>query len=129
MTKINQSQGQQIRVDRESHHVLRQGAKSAEVAHLQRLLASAGEGGSVTGKFDARTFAAVREYQRTRGLQVDGVVGPETWGSLSRKNEPPVPFRRALPTDKSRAVDGFGVDEASRQVAALGAALLRARIS
>ncbi|MFN2538228.1 MAG: N-acetylmuramoyl-L-alanine amidase [Mycobacteriales bacterium] len=32
--------------------------------------------------FDQRTDWAVREFQQNRGLVVDGIVGPETWGAL-----------------------------------------------
>jgi peptidoglycan hydrolase-like protein with peptidoglycan-binding domain len=34
------------------------------------------------GIFGAKTLAAVRAFQRSRGLTVDGVVGPLTWGAL-----------------------------------------------
>lgn len=34
------------------------------------------------GAFGARTLIAVRDFQRTHGLVVDGVVGPATWASL-----------------------------------------------
>ena len=34
------------------------------------------------GVYGARTAQAVREYQQSRGLQVDGVVGEETWYSI-----------------------------------------------
>jgi V8-like Glu-specific endopeptidase len=34
------------------------------------------------GIFGAKTLAAVRAFQRSRGLQVDGIVGPQTWGAL-----------------------------------------------
>jgi N-acetylmuramoyl-L-alanine amidase len=32
--------------------------------------------------FDEPTDRAVREFQQNRGLVVDGLVGPETWGAL-----------------------------------------------
>jgi V8-like Glu-specific endopeptidase len=37
---------------------------------------------AMDGVFGAKTLAAVRAFQRSRGLQVDGVVGPLTWGAL-----------------------------------------------
>ena len=37
---------------------------------------------AMDGIFGAKTLAAVRAFQRSRGLQVDGVVGPLTWGAL-----------------------------------------------
>ena len=39
-------------------------------------------GSDPRGSFDAGTEAAVREFQRARGLPVDGLVGPETWRML-----------------------------------------------
>lgn len=37
---------------------------------------------AVDGGFGNLTFNAVWDYQSWNGLQVDGVVGPQTWGSL-----------------------------------------------
>ena len=37
------------------------------------------------GIFGSATQNAVREYQRTRGLAVDGIVGCNTWRSLQEE--------------------------------------------
>ncbi len=34
------------------------------------------------GDFGAKTEAAVRRFQRSRGLERDGIVGPLTWAAL-----------------------------------------------
>ncbi len=38
---------------------------------------------AVDGQYGPRTRAAVKAYQRDRGLTVDGLVGPDTWGDLA----------------------------------------------
>ncbi|NHU86076.1 peptidoglycan-binding protein [Kocuria sp. JC486] len=37
---------------------------------------------SVDGKFGPATHNAVAGYQKSMGLDDDGVVGPKTWGAL-----------------------------------------------
>lgn len=65
--------------------VLRKGAKGSEVKALQTLLIgygfSCGSYGA-DGSFGSATDSAVRAYQKAKGLDVDGVVGPATWKSL-----------------------------------------------
>ena len=34
--------------------------------------------------FGPKTLKAVKDYQKSRGLDVDGVVGPQTWGQLRK---------------------------------------------
>lgn len=62
---------------------LRQGSRGTAVVDLQRRLASAGfSPGAADGIFGSQTAAAVRSFQRARGLGADGIVGPLTWGAL-----------------------------------------------
>jgi peptidoglycan hydrolase-like protein with peptidoglycan-binding domain len=62
---------------------LRLGSRGSAVIDLQTRLATAGfSPGAADGIFGSRTDAAVRSFQRARGLGADGVVGPLTWGEL-----------------------------------------------
>lgn len=62
----------------EIHATVRRGDTNCTVALLQQKLG----GLKVDGKFGPKTEAAVRRFQKTHGLPVTGVVGPETWGVL-----------------------------------------------
>ena len=69
---------------------LRQGSKGESVVLLQTLLAAHGHyRARVDGDFGPLTEAAVREFQAAERksdprVAVDGVVGPQTWGLLTR---------------------------------------------
>jgi peptidoglycan hydrolase-like protein with peptidoglycan-binding domain len=66
-----------------SDPVLRRGSKGPDVRRLQQALVNLGfDPGSVDGDFGPRTEKAVRGYQTSRGLAVDGIVGPKTWAAL-----------------------------------------------
>lgn len=56
---------------------LRKGAKGSEVVLLQTKL-----GIKADGDFGPVTLKAVKAWQQSHGLVVDGVVGPATWASL-----------------------------------------------
>ena len=64
--------------------VLRRGDTGAPVSDLQHRLAAAGHdpGSAEPGEFGPATEAAVRAFQEARGLRIDGICGPQTWGSL-----------------------------------------------
>lgn len=59
--------------------VLKRGSTGEDVATLIELLTSKGY---PCGDFGANVEKAVREYQKANGLEVDGRVGTQTWGSL-----------------------------------------------
>lgn len=61
---------------------LRRGSKGEDVKTLQTLLAKDGSTLAIDGVFGIGTQSAVRAFQKKYGLEVDGVVGPKTWGKL-----------------------------------------------
>ena len=65
--------------------VLRKGDKNESVKALQIILFGNGygmEGYGADGSFGGATERAVKRYQTDKKLEVDGVVGPATWGAL-----------------------------------------------
>lgn len=65
--------------------VLKKGSKGGTVKALQALLKGYGYGLGIwgaDGDFGAQTDKVVRQYQKKKGLEVDGVVGAATWSSL-----------------------------------------------
>ncbi|MBC1213401.1 peptidoglycan-binding protein [Trichormus variabilis ARAD] len=63
---------------------LRFGNSGVAVRALQRLLVAKGYAVRVDGNFGALTETAVKAFQIQRNLSVDGVVGFNTWYSLTR---------------------------------------------
>jgi N-acetylmuramoyl-L-alanine amidase len=68
-------------------HAYQQGESGPAVAEIRGILAQLGlldsfsEAGD-RAEFDKATTDAVREFQQSRGLNVDGTVGEETWRAL-----------------------------------------------
>ena len=66
-----------------SDPTLRNGSTGVAVRGLQRRLIAAGfDPGEIDGRFGPRTEAAVRALQEDAELDVDGIVGPQTWKRL-----------------------------------------------
>jgi N-acetyl-anhydromuramyl-L-alanine amidase AmpD len=61
---------------------VRSGSSGEAVRAVQSQLASKGYTVTVDGAFGPQTESAVRSFQSSRGLTVDGVVGPVTWQHL-----------------------------------------------
>jgi hypothetical protein len=65
-----------------SANMLRMGSKGERVGEIQQLLVRAGFPVKVDYDFGPNTKTAVKEFQKKFKLEVDGVVGPETYAQL-----------------------------------------------
>ncbi|MCM8763571.1 MAG: peptidoglycan-binding protein [Candidatus Omnitrophica bacterium] len=55
------------------------------VRNIQEALRKAGfYDGAVDGKLGPKTKEAIKNFQKSRGLQVDGIVGKATWRELAK---------------------------------------------
>ena len=59
---------------------------------------------AVDGRFDAATAAALRRFQRSRGLAADGVAGPQTFRALLRGRGAPPRFHVVRPGESFFAI-------------------------
>ena len=62
--------------------VFKLGDQGHEVTALQYLLNFKGQNLVVDGNFGPKTRDAVKDFQTSKGLTVDGIVGAETWTAL-----------------------------------------------
>ncbi len=84
---------------------LRQGSRGEEVKRLQSRLKELGfSPGAIDGDFGSATDAAVRAFQASKGLLVDGIVGQRTLAMLNTDVEPDPPL----------AIEGVTVDRVSQ---------------
>jgi len=98
-----------------SSEKLRQGDSGASVEALQSALNAQGADLPETGYFGSMTDAAVQDFQAANGLQVDGVVGPETHGALgsdSSSEGTPTAGATAVPTSAASGTGSSIVDAA-----------------
>jgi peptidoglycan hydrolase-like protein with peptidoglycan-binding domain len=75
---------------------LRVGTFGWDVSVLQFLLRGRGQLVPVDGYFDGATARALRRYQHTRRLHVDGIAGPHTLRTLAR-GRPELLVARRMP--------------------------------
>ncbi len=67
---------------REGYPTVSYGDEGSYITELQEMLNTYGAGLETDGIFGQATEQAVRSFQSTHGLEVDGIVGPMTWGML-----------------------------------------------
>ncbi len=58
------------------------GASGVDVRSIQRLLTQRGFTVAIDGSFGSGTKTGVVNFQRSKGLTADGIVGARTWGAL-----------------------------------------------
>jgi peptidoglycan hydrolase-like protein with peptidoglycan-binding domain len=91
---------------------LRVGARGEPVRALQNRLNALGyKVGTADGDFGPKTLAAVKAFQKAKGLTADGVVGPKTWDKLGIKVQAP----STPPSSGGRVVTGY-VNGVPRQI-------------
>ena len=62
--------------------LIKKGSQGEAVEKLQQTLNGKGYKLTEDGDFGNKTEAAVKAFQKANGLEVDGEVGPMTWGVL-----------------------------------------------
>ena len=66
----------------------KEGFAKPDTRSVQKALKTAGfYDGLVDGKLGPKTQGAIREFQKSRGLKEDGVIGRQTWADLSEHIE------------------------------------------
>jgi len=94
---------------------LRWGSEGTAVKQLQSALNEHGASLSVDGKFGGLTNGAVKDFQRSHDLQVDGVVGPKTQGALTGSAAPVSGGGTSVPAAASSASSsGQAIVDAAR---------------
>ena len=77
--------------------LIKHGMRGEDVQYVQKLLADAGfYAGPIDGVFGNGTMGAVKAFQQSAGLPVDGVIGTDTIKYLERASAAPSRYSRTL---------------------------------
>ena len=106
------------------------GSRGSDVTELQKLLNKNGYSLDTDGIFGSKTQAAVKDYQKKNGLSVDGIVGKNTWGSLTNVSTatPSTPTNTSAKTETKVPKFEYGAYKPSDTVAQ-AEALLKQQIA
>lgn len=89
--------------------ILKRGLSDPAVEVLQKMLAAHGfDPGARDGCFGPKTERAVMAFQRAKGLEADGIVGPNTWNALGMTAPRAFPVSRSLSVVSSPVRTGSG---------------------
>ncbi|PSL41564.1 peptidoglycan hydrolase-like protein with peptidoglycan-binding domain [Planomicrobium soli] len=89
----------------EHQFTLRKGSVRIEVELLQWTLNQYGLPTAVDGIFGSRTEKNVRQYQKDKGLKVDGIVGEKTWVAVYGEHKKPADPEGKLPAELRNLMD------------------------
>src|SRR5215831_12402677 len=95
----------------EDRPTLRQGDEGHDVLDMQRMIPRFT--GAFDGDFGPTTYENVVRYQRSRGLDADGICGQQTWGALydhALPVPPPPPPPGALTAEQQAAIMKMAVE-------------------
>ena len=81
------------------------GSKGSDVTELQKLLNQNGYTLDMDGNFGPKTQAAVKDYQQKNNLSVDGIVGTNTWGALTKASTGTTANQSAAANQSATAAD------------------------
>lgn len=105
------------------------GSQGSDVTELQKLLNNHGYGLAEDGIFGENTKNAVTDFQKNKGLTVDGIVGTNTWGTLNgtytpntntgTTSAPADNTTTAAPVDTSFKYDAYQESDTVKQAQAL----------
>jgi peptidoglycan hydrolase-like protein with peptidoglycan-binding domain/GH25 family lysozyme M1 (1,4-beta-N-acetylmuramidase) len=100
---------------------LRNGSRGNNVQTLQQRLAERGWNIGVDGSFGPQTDTVVRNFQKEKGLTLDGIVGPATWDALwtapvSSGDPVPIPAIPPFPGVMRRGAHGDGVRQLQQRL-------------
>ena len=89
--------------------MLSYGSSGDDVKELQKALNNSGYSLDVDGIFGTKTQSAVKEYQKSKGLSVDGIVGNNTWTSLSNStvSKKNTDGNQAISTKDGNTIEGL----------------------
>ena len=112
---VSHDVGNEEVADAMSYSTIKLGSKGSDVKKAQQLLIAKGYScgaAGADGDFGAATYNAVKKFQTTNGLEVDGIVGAKTWAALlkTEQTEPEKepekgPEEPAAPTGSTCAVE------------------------
>lgn len=91
-TQTSLSESEQAKSKPQSEHssdseLLQLGDRGDRVANVQQKLTAAGFSNGEQGVFDDATESAVKQFQESKGLEVDGIVGPQTLAALTENTD------------------------------------------
>lgn len=101
--------------------VLRVGASGSAVEQLQTALVAQGYSVTVDGHFGAETLDAVKKFQASAGLKVDGIVGATTQGALAERGRAIVHPKSTLQKTQTQQIISKVVSQAGPAVTSGGA--------